>query len=167
MATFKENWENKVEIDTLGNTTVDKSTSASWAKLAAGITTITPSPNDKTEETSYWDDEGSTSTDVTGKTLKFAIAGHRTIGDKAQDYVASKFMKKGDEVKTLVRWTDPTGNMITFVGTMTAIVPFGGAANAKQTFSFTISANGVMKYETSAAGTTVSAYDSSSSSVSK
>ena len=145
MATFKENWENKVEIDTLGNTTLDKVMSASWAKLAAGITTITPSANDKTEETAYWDGEGATDTEVTGKTLKFSVAGHRTIGDAAQDFVADKFMEKGDAVKTLVRWTNPAGKTVTFVGTLTAIVPFGGAANAKQTFSFSISANGVVQ----------------------
>lgn len=151
MATFKQNWENKVELDVLGNTSLDNDSQAQWAQLAEGITTITPSANDKSEETSYWIDQGATETEVTGKTFKITVAGHRTIGDKAQDFVADKFMKIGDQVKTLVRWTDPAGKTISFVGTMTAIVPFGGAANAKQTFSFSISANGVMKYGTASA----------------
>jgi hypothetical protein len=139
---FELNYRNKLDIDILGNTDLNNISRASWKPLAAGITTITPSANDKTDETPYYDGLGATSTDVTGKTLKFTVAGHRLVGDPAQDYIVGLFNKIGDDVKTLVRWTDPEGNQLTILGTITAIVPFGGAANVKGTLSFTISANG-------------------------
>ncbi|WP_407080586.1 phage tail tube protein, partial [Enterococcus faecium] len=47
-------------------------------------------------------------------------------------------------------WTDAKGNKVQAVVTLTSIVPFGGAANAKQTFSFTMAFNG--KPKTVAAG---------------
>lgn len=153
---FEQNYRNLLEIDTSGQTDLSKDTIATWKALSEGITTITPSANDKTDETPYWAGQGATETDVTGKTLKFSVAGHRKEGDPAQDYVAGLFLKTGEQVKTLVRWTDAQGNAIEMVGTITAIVPFGGAANAKETFSFTISANGQPKAIPASTSTVIS-----------
>ncbi|MDI6497124.1 capsid protein [Leuconostoc suionicum] len=140
--TFNENYQNKLEIDTAGNTTLDDVANASWAPLAAGIQTITPSSSETADTTPYYDGEGFSDHDVTGKAIQFAVAGHRLSGDTAQDYIASRFTSVGDSLRTLARWTDPSGRQVQFVATLTAIVPFGGAANAKQTFSFTLAANG-------------------------
>ena len=49
----------------------------------------------------------------------------------------------GDSLRTLFRWTDQAGNTVIANATMTAIVPFGGNANARQTMSVTFSLNGV------------------------
>ncbi|MCT3069074.1 capsid protein [Leuconostoc citreum] len=140
--TFNENYQNKLEIDTDGNTTLDDVSKASWATLAAGIQTITPSASETADTTPYYDGEGFSSIDVTGKTISFAVAGHRLSGDPAQDYIASKYIAVGETLHTLARWTDPSGKQVQFAATLQAIVPFGGAANAKQTFSFTLAANG-------------------------
>lgn len=140
--TFNENYQNKLEIDTAGNTTLDDASKATWATLAAGIQTITPSASETADTTPYYDGEGFSSVDVTGKTISFAVAGHRLNGDEAQDYIASKYIGVGDTLHTLARWTDPSGKQVQFPATLQAIVPFGGAANAKQTFSFTLAANG-------------------------
>lgn len=142
MAEFQENWVNQLQIDLNSNKTLDDASKANWATLAAGITTITPSASETADTTPYYDGEGFSDHDVTGKAIQFAIAGHRKFGDAAQDYVASKFIATGDTLRTLARWTDPQGNVVQFVATLTAIVPFGGAANVKQTFSFTLAANG-------------------------
>lgn len=140
--TFNENYQNKLEIDTTGNTTLDDVTKATWATLAAGIQTITPSASETADTTPYYSGEGFSDHDVTGKAIQFAVAGHRLSGDTAQDYIASRFTSIGDSLRTLARWTDPSGRQVQFVATLTAIVPFGGAANVKQTFSFTLAANG-------------------------
>lgn len=142
---FLLNFKNKLEIDTAGNTDITDVASASFALLAAGITTITPAAADTTDASPYYDGEGFTDSTVTGKNITFQVAGHRVFGDPAQDYVASKFLSIGDELRTLAQWTDAKGNKVQAVVTLTSIVPFGGAANAKQTFSFTMAFNGKPK----------------------
>ncbi|MET1108790.1 phage tail tube protein [Enterococcus faecium] len=144
---FLLNFKNKLEIDVLGNTSLDDIDKADWATLAAGISTITPAASETSDNTPYYDGGGFSDTDVTGKHITFALSGHRLVGDKAQDYIASKFLAIGDALRTLCRWTDAEGNIVTSVATLTAIVPFGGAANVKQTFSFTLALNGKPQYE--------------------
>lgn len=139
---FNENYQNKLEIDISGSTTLDDVSKATWAPLAAGIQTITPAASETADTTPYYDGGGFSDVDVTGKAITFAVAGHRVDGDDAQDYIAGKFIAVGDTLRTLARWTDPNGNKVQFVATLQAIVPFGGAANVKQTFSFTLAANG-------------------------
>nr|DAU65001.1 MAG TPA: tail tube protein [Caudoviricetes sp.] len=139
---FLLNFKNKVEIDVAGNKSLDAIESADFALLAAGISNITPAAADTTDATPYYDGEGFTESEVTGKNITFAISGHRVFGDKAQDFVAKHFLSIGDKLRTLARWTDAKGNKVQAVVTMTSIVPFGGAANAKQTFSFTLAFNG-------------------------
>lgn len=150
---FLLNFKNKLEIDVLGNTSLDDKEKADWAVLAKGINTITPASSETSDNTPYYDGEGFSDTDVTGKHITFALSGHRLMGDKAQDYVASKFLDIGDKLRTLCRWTDAQGNTVTSVATLTAIVPFGGAANVKQTFSFTLALNGKPEYTPAGGGT--------------
>lgn len=142
---FNLNYKNKLEIDTTGNTSLDDIDSATWAPVAVGIQTITPSASETADTTPYWTGEGFSDHDVTGKAVQFAIAGHRVDGDEAQDYVAERFTDVGDSLRTLARWTDPAGKQLVFVATLVSVVPFGGAANVKQTFSFTLAANGKPK----------------------
>lgn len=141
------NFKNKLEIDVSGNSSLEEVEDTNMEVLAAGISEITPAADDTTDATPYWDGEGFTDTEVTGKNITFAITGNRVFGDPAQDYVASKFLAIGDALRTVTRWTDPKGNQVEAVATLTAIVPFGGAANAKQTFSFTLALNGKPVYK--------------------
>lgn len=144
---FDLNFKNSLEIDINGGTDLENDkANANWAKLSRGISSITPSAADKTDATPYWDGEGFSDTEVTGKNITFALSGHRVMGDPAQDYVASHFLDIGDKLRTLARWTDPAGNVVESVATMTSIVPFGGAADVKQTFSFTLALDGKPDY---------------------
>lgn len=140
------NFKNKLEIDISGNSDLEEVEDDNMKVLAAGINSITPVAADTTDETAYWDGEGFTESEVTGKNVTFALAGHRVIGDPAQDYVAENFLSIGDKLRTVARWTDPAGNVVEAVATLTSIVPFGGNANEKQTFSFTLALNGKPKY---------------------
>lgn len=139
---FELNWQNKFEIDTAGDQDPANIDNATWARLAGGISQVTPSSNETTTTDEYYDGEGFGTSDVTGKRLQLAFTGNRKIGDTAQDYVAAHELSIGDDLKTLMRWTKPDGQTVTGLITMTAIVSSGGNAGAKQTFSFTAVFNG-------------------------
>ena len=151
---FMLNYNNKFEIDTSGQTSLDNVDEAKWMRLAAGINNTTPAENDTTANDSYYDGEGFGTSDVTSKRLQITLAGHRLEGDPAQDYVASKQLAIGDDLKTLFRWTQPSGDTITGVVTLTNIISAGGAPGAKQTFSVVIVFNGKPLFEPAAAPTT-------------
>lgn len=140
---FNLNFKNKFEIDTLGHTDPSQVADANWAELAAGINTVTPASGDTTDNTAYYDGNGFANTDITGKNYSLAFSGNRKEGDTAQDFVASKDFAVGDNAKTLLRWTRTDGTIIVGCVTLNAIVISGGAANAKQTFSFTANFNGL------------------------
>lgn len=142
---FKLNWQNKMEIAIDGETDVSKADTAKWAVLAAGINNVTPAENDTTTNDQYYDGKGFGTSDVTSKRLQFTIAGHR-VDDPAQNFVASKLLEIGDNLKTLMRFTFPSGESILGVVTLTTIVPTGGQPGAKQTFSFVAVFNGKPTY---------------------
>ena len=143
---FLLNWRNKIEIATDGLDHVDDVDNAKWDRLAAGINNLTPADNDTTANDEYYDGEGFGTSDVTSKRYQFTVAGHRVYGDPAQDYVASKILDIGDDLKTLMRVTFADGSMVYGIVTLTTIVPAGGQPGAKQTFSFVAVFNGKPKY---------------------
>ncbi|WP_238595679.1 phage tail tube protein [Loigolactobacillus backii] len=153
VAAFKrpENWVNKFELDLNGGMDpVTDSEAAKWAEVSQGIMSVTPASNETDDTQSFWPDKGFSETDATGKRATFAFTGQRVVGDPAQDYIAARFLAIGDALRTLARWTDQNGNALTCNVTLTAIVPFGGNANARQTFSFTLSYNGKPELTTGA-----------------
>lgn len=144
---FPENYVNNIFVDinpavgTNGDVDLNDLTSGKWAWLAGGINTVTPSPNETIANDAYYDGGGFTETEVTGKQVQLAVSGNRKVGDPAQDFVAGKFWQFGNAVKTRVIWIE-NGVPVVAKATLTNVVPTGGAANAKQTFSFTIAFNG-------------------------
>ncbi|MDD9147825.1 fibronectin type III domain-containing protein [Sporolactobacillus sp. CQH2019] len=142
MVQFNLNYKNRYEIDKNGGMDPSDVSSAQWLRLATGIQTITPAPGDTTDNTPYYDGGGFAQTDRTGMNFSLAFAGNRVEGDPAQDFVESKQFALGDAAKTLLRWTKTNGVIIIAQVSLTAIITAGGAANAKQTFSFTLNFNG-------------------------
>ena len=144
---FPENFVNKLFIDTTpvvdetGDVDLNDVTTGKWAWVASGINNNTPSANETTSSDAYYDGGGFTETDVTGKQVQLAVSGFRKVGDPAQDYIEDLFFKFGNAVKTRVIWIK---NNIPVIAkcTISSIVPTGGAANAKQTFSFNVDFNG-------------------------
>lgn len=141
--TRPENWVNRLEIDLNGgkDPKADVET-AEWAQIAEGIQSVTPAGNETADTQAFWVDKGFSETDITGKRATFAITGQRVVGDPAQDFIAARFLAMGDSLRTLFRWTDQSGNTIVANCTLTSVVPFGGNANGRQTFSVTLSLNG-------------------------
>lgn len=144
---FPENFVNKLfidikpTVDSTGDVSLNDVTTGSWAWVASGITGMTPSANETSTNEAYYDGGGFTETDVTGKQIQLALSGNRKVGDPAQDYVNGLFWKFGTAVKTRAIWINNGIPVITKC-TITSVVPSGGNANAKQTFSFNVAFNG-------------------------
>lgn len=144
---FPENFVNKVFIDIdpkpddAGDIDILNVNDGKWAWVASGINNNTPSANETTSSDAYYDGAGFTETEVTGKQVQLAISGFRKVGDPAQDYVDGLFLKFGTALKSRVIWIKNNLPVISEC-TFSNIVPTGGSANAKQTFSFNIDFNG-------------------------
>lgn len=144
---FPENFVNKLFIDTkptvdsTGDVDLDDVTTGSWAWIGSGITAMTPSANETSTNEAYYDGGGFTETDVTGKQIQLALSGNRKVGDPAQDYIDNLFWKFGNALKTRAIWIKNGIPVITKC-TITSVVPSGGNANSKQTFSFNVAFNG-------------------------
>lgn len=139
------NVANRLYIDTTDNDEdLTDITTGKWAWLARGISEITPSWQEKTQKTAYYDGDGHDNTEVTGKSLQLAVKGVRYLGDAAQDYIDSKQYAIGSAAKTRVLWIN-NGMPVVSKCTLTAITPTGGAADAQQNFSLTIAFDGAPK----------------------
>ena len=139
---FLLNSTNQYYIDISGGTDLDDLSDAKWARLAVGISSVTPAGNETAANDAYYDGGAFGSNDITGKRPQWTCSGHRRIGDKAQDYIASKEFVVGEGLKTRFLWINSNGEMIVAEVTIMTIVASGGNANAKQTFSFVLGMNG-------------------------
>lgn len=131
------NVTNRLYIDTTGGTDLKDMTTGKWAWVALDVTQITPSANETAQQDADYAGNGFGSTEVTSKRYQLALTGKRHIGDKAQDYIASKQYAIGNSLHTRVIWRTGDGDVMAEV-TMSNIVATGGNANANQTFSCTL-----------------------------
>lgn len=139
------NVANRLYIDITDNDNdLSDITTGKWAWLARGISEITPSWQEKTQKTAYYDGDGHDDTEVTGKSMQLAVKGVRYLGDPAQDYIDGKQYAIGSAAKTRVLWIN-NGMPVVSACTLTAVTPTGGAADAQQNFSLTIAFNGAPK----------------------
>ena len=136
MSNFALNFQDLFEIN------VTPESTATWARLAAGIMSADPSNNESVAQDNYLDGEGWGSSEVIGAQKTFAFTGHRVYGDTAQDYIAGIQASLGSGRKTSFRYTDAQGNIVTKDCTIASIDFGGGDAGAKQDISFEIHLNG-------------------------
>lgn len=144
---FTLNYKNKFSIAINGENDINKVDETVFAPLAAGINNMTPASNETATNDEYYDGEGFGTSDITSKRLQLTLAGHRVEGDAAQDFIASKLLSIGDDLKTLFKWEQIDGSIITGVVTITNLVTSGGAPGAKQTFSVVLVFNGKPQYK--------------------
>lgn len=135
---FEFNFQRLYEIDITPD-----GASRTWKRVAVGIKSADPSFNEDTDKTKYLDGGGFGNTDVIAKQFTIAFSGSRVAGDDAQDYVMSKILAVGDEVKTNFRRTDAFGAIITGAVTLTGIDDGGGDAGGKVDIAFNVEYNGV------------------------
>lgn len=121
-----------------------------WLYLADGITTITPKYTDKKKSAAYYNGGGQERQTVTGVTSSYDISGDRSIGNPAQDDIASmkhktgglreRYFRKNQYIQkddgTLELHASETG-----VGVFTDIDDGGGTADDNGTFKTTLTYN--------------------------
>ena len=118
---FAPNYANALEVDI----TPDAS-SPTWAILSRGITNITPSPNENTEDKDYYDGYGVPETKVTSTQIQYEVEGDRCYGDPAQDYISSCALETG-----------PNGDVIEGDCTLLNLTPNSGQGEASAPGAFT------------------------------
>ena len=136
---FARNYANALEIDITPG-----ANEPTWAIFARGITSITPSGNESTEDKDYYDGYGVPTTDVTSTQIQYSVEGDRCYGDPAQDYVASIALETGEGRKTRFRHTAPNGDVIEGKCTLTGLTPNSGQGDASGlgAFSCTVATDG-------------------------
>ena len=108
-----------------------------WALFSRGITSITPSGNESTEDKDYYDGYGVPTTDVTSTQIQYEIEGDRCYGDPAQDYASSIALETGEGRKTQFRHTAANGDIIQGNCTMLNLTPNSGQGEATGLGAFT------------------------------
>lgn len=69
-----------------------------WLWIAAGIKESAPENDEETDDSGYFDGDGTPDEIVTSKKRGRSFEGHRHYGDAAQDYVAGKEDETGDDL---------------------------------------------------------------------
>lgn len=140
---FARNYANALEI----NITPGEA-EPTWAILSRGITSITPTNNEGTEDKDYYDGYGTPTTDVTSVQIQYEVEGDRCYGDPAQDYVASVALETGEGRRTQFRHTAANGDVIVGDCTILNATPNSGQgeASALGAFACTIATAGSPKF---------------------
>jgi hypothetical protein len=94
---------NKFEVETAEST---------WSEIA-NLESFSPAFNATVETWNAMENEGWESALKTGASWALSLAGKRTIGDAGNDFLAGKRFAMGQDAYVNVRWTMPTGTVIT------------------------------------------------------
>ncbi|GKT04521.1 phage tail tube protein [Furfurilactobacillus entadae] len=121
-----------------------------WLYLADGITNVTPKYTDKKKTAAYYNGGGQERNTITGVTSSYDISGDRSIGNPAQDDIASMKQKTGSARERMFRKCQYLQNddgsltlhtVETGMGTFSDIDDGGGAADDNGGFKTTLSYN--------------------------
>lgn len=113
-----------------------------YARLAEGISSMEPDPNEEIAQDNYFDGDGYGESDVIGAQLVLTFGGHRLYGDPAQDFIFGTLLELGPGRRTDFRWTLPDGSVYEGPCTIANITGPSGEAGAKGEIGFEIHFNG-------------------------
>jgi hypothetical protein len=121
-------------------------TTATYARLGKGIQSLSPASNENIDQTTYLDGDGFGESEVIGAQWIYTAAGHRYVGDDAQDFIFAKQFSLGEARKTNFKEYDSQGNLISGACTIANVTQGGGDAQAKNEIGFEIHMNGKPEY---------------------
>lgn len=110
-----------------------------WLELARGISSIGDDTQEETEDTAYYDGDGTPETEIISVAGAYTPEGHYYADDPAQALIAGKKYKTGEGRKVWHRIVSADGKK-EWVGraTVSSIVAGAGDASAYETFSCNI-----------------------------
>lgn len=94
---------NKFEVQTGTDT---------WSEIA-NLEGFTPAINNTVQTWQAMEQEGWESALKTGASWQVSFTGKRTVGDTGNDFIAGKRFAMGQDAYVNIRWTMPTGTVIT------------------------------------------------------
>lgn len=117
---------------------VSPETEPEWKRLAKYISSVPDETDEETEDTAYYDGDGTPETDVMSVKKGFTFEGLRDPEDEAQNLVANREMTVGDDRKIMLKQVRPNGDVFQGRATATEIIVSGGDASEYQPFECTI-----------------------------
>lgn len=109
--------------------------------LAKYISNVDKSANDETEDTGYYDGDGTVQTDVVSAKNSYAFTGYYDDEDPAQKMIKEMQYETGDSREVVLKVEEPDGTTETGRATVSDIVAGGGEATSYASFSCTITRN--------------------------
>lgn len=106
-----------------------------WLELAKWITEITDDTDEGTEETGYYDGDGTPTTEIVTIAEKWTVTGTYDATDAAQALVASKKRVLGDERKVWHKIVQTDGKVYAGIATLSEIKAGTGEATTYEEFS--------------------------------
>lgn len=117
-----------------------------WLELAKFISSVSDDTDEETDDTGYYDGDGTKETTVTGVSGSYSFEGSYDQEDAAQAYIAGLKYKIGDERKVWQRVVSSDGTKEWVgVATVSAIIAGSGDANEYEDFSCTVTYSQIPK----------------------
>ena len=114
--------------------------------LAKGITESAPNNDEETDDSAYFDGDGTPTTNVISKKRGRTFEGEREIGDKAQDFIADLEDKLGEDLYVWYKEITPDGKtQYEGVATVSGIEIGDGEASEYESFKCDITWNSIPK----------------------
>lgn len=134
------------------DTTDPKKVPTTWLPLAKWISEITDDTDESSEETGYYDGDGTPTTDIVSIAEKWTVTGMYDAKDAAQALVASKKRSLGEERKVWHRITQTDGKVFQEIATLSEIKAGTGEATAYEEFSCILNFDQIPKEVTTPEG---------------
>ena len=109
-----------------------------YMRVARWISNVEPSPEEETEETAYYDGDGTPETDVISVRMTWSFEGMYDDDDPAHKFIRSLEFETGEGRKVMYKQVRQDGTVLEGKATVTELVVTGGEASAFEQLSFTI-----------------------------
>lgn len=113
-----------------------------WLELAKWISTVEDDTDEETDDTAFYDGDGTKETTVTGVSGAYTFEGYYDAEDKAQKFIADKKFKTGDDRKVWHKVVSADGKTEWVApATVSEIVAGSGEAGEYEAFECKIAFN--------------------------
>ena len=109
-----------------------------YMRIAKWISNVEPSAEEETEETAYYDGDGTPETDVISVRMTWSFEGVYDDDDPAHKFIRSLEFETGEGRKVMYKQVRQDGTVLEGPATVTEPITTGGEASAYEQFSFTI-----------------------------